>query len=403
MKSVSTTKLRRVPFSEMLVRINQPIVVKDDQMYNMVGVRWYGKGAFIRESRIGMDISRKQQWVIKSGNITYNKLFAWKGAFAVAGRDVDGCIVSDKFPLYEHNSNFIDLRYLQYYFQTQFVAEDARRLSKGAAAISKLTLNPPDFLRLEIPLPPTIEEQRQIADRIDRLVSKVEETQILRDLTIRENDSLPSMLFDQIISKGQKLGWKQIPFREACEINPSRRGTSCNSTLNVSFVPMAAVDAAAGTISRPRIRPYQEVNKGYTWFTEGDVIFAKITPCMENGKAAIARNLCNGVGFGSTEFHVLRPRRGVLAEWIHRYVRQNRFRAAAKMSFRATAGHKRVPEEFFDSQTIAVPEEKEQLRIINYLDNFQSKIDNLKKFQKESQINVNALIPSILAGTFRED
>src|SRR3990172_4344256 len=80
----------------------------------------------------------------------------------------------------------------------------------------------------------------------------------------------------------------------------------------VTFVPMPAVDAESGAITQPETREFSAIRNGYTSFKEGDVIFAKITPCMENGKAAIARHLKSGLGFGSTEFHVLRPSAAVL-------------------------------------------------------------------------------------------
>src|SRR5438552_2865741 len=90
----------------------------------------------------------------------------------------------------------------------------------------------------------------------------------------------------------------------------------------VTFVPMPAVDADLGTIASPQQRAFGAVRNGYTAFREQDVIVAKITPCMENGKAAIARDLLNGLGFGSTEFHVLRPNGATLPEYLFYYVRQ---------------------------------------------------------------------------------
>jgi len=79
---------------------------------------------------------------------------------------------------------------------------------------------------------------------------------------------------------------------------------------------MSAVAENGGGIVRPETRPFGQVAKGYTFFAEGDVIFAKITPCMQNGKHAIAGNLLDGIGFGSTEFHVFRPRGEIISEWI---------------------------------------------------------------------------------------
>lgn len=100
-------------------------------------------------------------------------------------------------------------------------------------------------------------------------------------------------------------GWDLKPLSDpsVAALNPKKSEVSgLNPSLEVTFVPIAAVDDASGTIARSEVRRLGEVKKGYTYFKEGDVSFAKITPCMENGKCAIGRGLRNGVGFGSTEF-----------------------------------------------------------------------------------------------------
>ena len=106
---------------------------------------------------------------------------------------------------------------------------------------------------------------------------------------------------------GLPEGWEVVTLPDVCEINPPKPPPHVlPPDAPVTFVPMPAVDAEQGTITRLESRPFGKVRKGYTSFRENDVIMAKITPCMENGKAAIARGLQNGFGFGSTEFHVLR-------------------------------------------------------------------------------------------------
>src|SRR5208337_4752109 len=144
---------RNIRFADLFERIERKFLLDDSQYYNCVGVRWYGLGAFVRKKLLGAEISRKQQWIIQSGDIVYNKLFAWKGAFAIVDKEVDGCIVSDKFPTYRVNTELLDPRWLGYYFRTPLLAHQAEALSKGAAAISKLTLNPPQFWELSVPLP----------------------------------------------------------------------------------------------------------------------------------------------------------------------------------------------------------------------------------------------------------
>ena len=107
---------------------------------------------------------------------------------------------------------------------------------------------------------------------------------------------------------------KIIRLGDVAEINPHRPQIDLINADLVTFVPMEAVDETTGEIATARPRPFGEVKKGYTVFTDGDVIFAKVTPCMQNGKHAIAHDLLNGLGFGSTEFHVVRPGPRILSE-----------------------------------------------------------------------------------------
>ena len=160
-------------FDEFLSRIERKLIIDDVAEYSTVGVRWYGNGTFIRDRLPGADILRKQQWIVESGDVVYNKLFAWKGAFAIAGASVSGHLVSDKFPTYRLDETVVDPSYLAYYFRSPRLAFQAEGLSKGAAAISKLTLNPPQFWDLTIPLP-SLQQQQQLSsllcsaeDRLD--------------------------------------------------------------------------------------------------------------------------------------------------------------------------------------------------------------------------------------------
>ena len=106
-------------------------------------------------------------------------------------------------------------------------------------------------------------------------------------------------------------GWATTTLGAVCLVNPHSFAEPVQDDSEISFVPMAAVEAGTGRMDSTRTRPYRDIRSGYTRFSEGDVLFAKITPSMENGKVAIARGLTNGSGCGSTEFHVLRPLSGI--------------------------------------------------------------------------------------------
>jgi type I restriction enzyme S subunit len=127
---------------------------------------------------------------------------------------------------------------------------------------------------------------------------------------------------------------------------------------------MPAVDAHAGAIVGATDRAFGEVRSGYTAFRDGDVLFAKITPCMENGKAAIARGLKNGLGFGSSEFHVLRPSAAALAEYLFYYIRQESYRRQAEEHMTGSVGQKRVPADYVENTEMPLPPLAEQRRIV---------------------------------------
>jgi type I restriction enzyme S subunit len=163
---------------------------------------------------------------------------------------------------------------------------------------------------------------------------------------------------------------------------------------------MSAIDDESGTIVAAEERPFEQVRKGYTYFEENDILFAKITPCMENGKAAIARGLLDGIGFGSTEFHVLRPNSSVVPEWIWLFVRREQFREDAKRSFRGGVGQQRVPQEFLEWYLIPLPPLEEQRRIVARVEELMSRIREAKRLRQEAKEEAERLWQSILSETF---
>ncbi len=191
--------------------------------------------------------------------------------------------------------------------------------------------------------------------------------------------------------------WPTKPLGEVCTVNPKLAASDApGADAEVTFVPMAAVDEISGTIPRPEHRRYSEVAKGYTPFGENDVLFAKITPCMQNGKAAVASNLCNGFGFGSTEFHVLRSTGSVLPRWVFAFIRQPAFRSAAEASFTGSAGQQRVPADFLITFPIPVPPLAEQERIVKLLD----EADELRKLRAQADRRTADLIPALFHEMF---
>lgn len=190
--------------------------------------------------------------------------------------------------------------------------------------------------------------------------------------------------------------WELLRLGEVCEVNPRRPRLSRDDDAPTSFLPMASVDEILGVIADLQVKSYSKVRRGYTYFEEKDVLFAKITPSMQNGKSAIARGLIDGLGFGSTEFHVLRPSRRVIPEWIHLFVRQKGFRDEAVQHFRGAVGQRRVPEEFLAGYTLPVPPLDEQRRIVARIEELFDRIEEAQRLRVAAEEDTERLMPAAL-------
>ena len=178
------------------------------------------------------------------------------------------------------------------------------------------------------------------------------------ELFLQANESFPK----------KKLG-------ECTVINPKKSmDTRLKEDLIVSFVPMASV-GEDGSIDTSEKKLYREVKSGFTYFIEGDVLFAKITPCMENGKGAVAINLYNGIGFGSTEFHVIRPLEGFTNPvWLYNLSVSKKFRLEAEANMTGSAGQKRTPASFLQNYEIKLP----PIELQNQFADFAEQVDKSK-------------------------
>lgn len=197
-------------------------------------------------------------------------------------------------------------------------------------------------------------------------------------------------------------GWAEACIDDIAEVNPGRLG-GIAADAQISFVPMSAVSDIDGEIVSPTIRPYDEVSKGYTQFRDGDVIFAKITPCMENGKIAVVRALEGGVACGSTEFHVVRPLGDISPDFLWRYLRQKSFRNDAEASMTGAVGQRRVPANFLKEHSLNLPPLPEQRRIVAKIDSLTGKSRRARDHLDHIPRLLEKYKQAILAAAFRGD
>lgn len=195
-------------------------------------------------------------------------------------------------------------------------------------------------------------------------------------------------------------GWTWTTLGEIGEVNPKVLPIEVTDELEVSFLPMRSVEEQTGRYDLSIVRMAKEVRKGYTPLADGDLIFAKITPCMENGKVAVLSNLKNGVGFGSTEFHVLRFRYGIERRLFFHFLLQQSVRREARRNMSGSAGQLRVPSRFMIDLRIPLPPLPEQHRIVEKIEALLSELDKGVEQLKTAAQQLKVYRQSVLKWAF---
>lgn len=321
-----------------------------------------------------------EKYIVRKGDI----LIAWSASLGVHEWNGEKALLNQHifkvvFDKEKINKNFFK-------FMVQKLLERTQKYLHGST-MKHITKK--YFDNLLIPFPP-LEIQEKIAGTLllaESLVNK-------RKAQIESLDQLTQSVFLEMFGsiQGEKL-----PLSELCEINPPKREVAdLKEDTIVSFIPMANV-SENGEIDLSETRNLGEVYKGFTYFKENDVLFAKITPCMENGKGAIAKNLTNEVGFGSTEFHVLRPKEEITSEWLYYLTTLPNFRQQAEKNMTGSAGQKRVPKQFFDKYKVNKPtiESQEEFKKIIL------KINSQKEMLKKSLANLETNFQSLMQRAFK--
>ncbi|MBN8652684.1 MAG: restriction endonuclease subunit S [Cytophagales bacterium] len=301
----------------------------------------------------------------------------------------------------------VEHKYLEYFLKS---AEYWQQISDVSAGIAVQNINATKLSDLEIPLAPRPEQKRIVAKldslfgHLDQLKSRLSTIPVLlkqfRQAVLTQ--AVTGKLTEEWREKNKKLPqWLDTSLAEVCFVNPGHRGVEIDLNDNVSFLPMTRIQEENGVLDLSQTKKYKEVKQGFTKFIEGDVLFAKITPCMENGKIAIAKGLTGGIGCGTTELHVLRPKPEVLAEYIFYFLLRPEFRDYCKSRFKGTSGHMRVPVDVFSEFDLSLPPFAEQKEIIRRVESLFAVADRIEASYNTLQEKIDHLPQAILAKAFR--
>ena len=332
----------------------------------------------------------KQQYkVVEDNFVAYNPYRINVGSIGLKDSNHKHKYISPAYVVFSCKDNLL-AKYLYILFKTPTFNKVIRDATTGSV---RQNLSFDNLSEMQIPLPPIddqkiiisnyglmIKQAEQLHKEAEFLSDKIEQT-LFKELGIDintneefEKGKLYLVDFKNLKQWGvsvNNLGltaetiflskkYQNKSIHEFFQINPT---TKPPQDIDISFIPMASVSEVYGQITKYESK---KIEKGYTKFKENDIIWARITPCMENGKSAIAKNLKNGYGFGSTEFHVLRSKNDNFnLELLSMLLRTKLLRETAMTYFTGSAGQQRVPKEFLESLTLPyIENQDEQKRVI---------------------------------------
>lgn len=289
-------------------------------------------------------------------------------------------------------------------------------------------INSEEYQSLEIPLP-NLEKQQVIVDVIksaylrkkqkefeaQELLDSID-TYILNELGITlpeiktdlknrifkvNRSELEERLDPTVYKDGIKLNssiFDNVKLSSVAFVNPTGTFKGKDIETPISFIPMESVDEVYSEVSKLEITTIENAS-GFTKFKEGDLLWAKITPCMQNGKSAIAKNLTNGLGCGSTEFFVMRSKDEQLAiEYLHVILHMKCVRETAMLYFGGSAGQQRVSSAFLENFNLPLPPKGKQIEIVNHVCAMRQRAKVLQKEGKTILENAKKEVEQMIIG-----
>ncbi|MCP2240240.1 restriction endonuclease subunit S [Thermoanaerobacterium thermosaccharolyticum] len=241
---------------------------------------------------------------------------------------------------------------------------------------------------------PSLKEQKAIASFLDQKTAEIDDLIADKEKLIELLQEKRQAVITEAVTKGlnpnvrmkdsgiEWIGeipehWEVKRIKYLATVNPNKSEVRhLPSEQEVTFIPMEKI-IATGKVDYSLTNTIENLINGYTYFRDGDIIMAKVTPCFENGNIAIVNGLLNGIGFGTTELHVLRCNNKCYNRFLFYYLQSDIFKSKGISEMYGVAGLKRIPTDFILNYKLGIPDYQEQEQIALYLDNITGKIDTL--------------------------
>lgn len=324
-----------------------------------------------------VDAPSRARRIARHGDIIISTVRTYLQAIASIENPPENLIVSTGFAVVRPNRNLFDVRFCKYALREKHFLWEVEGRSTG---VSYPAINASDLADIQISLP-NIETQRLISNHLDRETARIDALIAEKEHMLALLEEKRAALISRAVTRGidpnaplkpsgqEWLGeipahWETTRFKYVCELNPTVDLSWLDEEDEVTFLPM---DRIKSGYYIENAEPFSKYNSSYNPFAEGDIVIAKVTPCFENGNIAVANNLQNQVGFGSSEIFVIRPRNAE-RRFIFHYLQSDYFKQQGEASMTGAGGLKRVSPEFVQSHIIGLPSVEEQAAIAEFLD-----------------------------------
>ncbi|MEN6407176.1 MAG: restriction endonuclease subunit S [Thermoguttaceae bacterium] len=387
-----------VPLGEVATSIQRSIEVLPGKSYRTLGVKWWGEGAYERETIDGSQTAATTLNEVRENDLIINKIWVRHGSVAIAGPEMAGCAGSNEFPTFILDEKKVLPRWVHWYTKTRDLWNRCDALSQGTSG--KNRIRPERFLTVEIPLPP-LPEQRRIVAKVEELAAKIDEANRLRQSTDKEAGYL--LLSAQFSLFAPAHNWSVVALGDVADI---RSGVTLGrdlrgSTVELPYLRVANVQDGHLDLGIMKTVRILESERDKWLLASGDILLTEGGDWDKLGRGTvwmgeipncIHQNHIFRVRVNPAEFDPF-----FLSAVIGSPHGKAYFQAASKQTTNLASINQRQLKAF----PIYQPPLSEQRRIVAYLGDLQSKVDSLKALQSQSAAELDALLPSILDKAFK--
>lgn len=405
-------KLKKLLWGNPQYGANEVGVIRENSMQpRYIRITDIDENGLISANELGVTVANaEKKYVLNENDILIARSGATVGKAYIHRKLPYTCLYAGYLIRFIVNQSKILPDYLFTYTQLNSYKEWVGAIQRPSA---QPNINAEEYQSLEIPLP-NLNKQREIVEYIKEAYRKKQEKDkeaqqlldsiddyLLKEIGItipKVKNDINNRMF--IIHKKDLIGrytpniyknavslrselYDNIQLSHVAYINPNTKFPQFSKEMQISFVSMDSVNETFAEIENYKNCTVGD-SKGFTHFQEGDLLWAKITPCMENGKSSIAKNLTNGYGCGSTEFHVIRPKNNsIIVEFIHSILHMKLVRENAKLYFGGSAGQQRVASDFLEKMNVPLPPINKQQEIVDSISTMRNKA---KRLQGEGKV-----------------